>query len=106
MVSLITKYDHIFFNESRISKLIDDYSQTSKYDETIKEKLDALGVLIYGYIVSRGYNMPNASPMSMFIIIPKELEPRLVQSVINDLVGEKHTAVISNSEGNTYISLY
>lgn len=100
MESLITKYDHIFFNEARISKLIDDYNQTSK------EKLDALGILINSYIVSRGYNMPNASPMSMFIIIPKELEPNLVQTIINDLAGRKHTAVIQNSKGNTYISLY
>lgn len=100
MESLITKYDHIFFNESRLGNLIDDYSRTSK------EKLDVLGSLIHGYIAFRGYNMPNSSPMSIFFIIPKELEPNLVQTVINDLVGRKHTAAIQNANGNTYISLY
>lgn len=100
MVSLITEYDHIFFNESRISKLIDDYNQTSM------EKLDVLGMLIHGYIVSRGYNTPYASPMSMLIIIPKELEPRLVKTVIDDLVGKQRTVVAQSTRGNTYISLY
>lgn len=100
MESLITKYDHIFFNESRISKLIDDYNQTSK------EKLDVLGNLINCYIMSRDYNKPNTSPMSIFIIVPKEFERNLVQTVINDLAGKQNTANIQNVKGNTYISLY
>lgn len=100
MTSLITKYDHIFFNESRISKLIDDYTETSK------EKLDALGILINRYIICRGKNMPDSSPMVMFITIAKEFKPIFLKDIITELAGEECPVLIQTVRGYTYISLY
>ena len=102
MESLITKYDHIFFNESRISELIDNYTKTSK------EKLDALGILINRYIICRGRNVPGSSPMSMLITIGKEFEPNLLRNIITELAGEeeRRSIVVQSAHGFTYISLY
>lgn len=100
MESLREHYDHIFFNESRISQLIDDYSETSK------EKLDVLGTVINHYIVCRGKNVPGTSPMSMFIVISKFVKSALIKDVINDLAEEECPVVVQNSKGYTYISLY
>ena len=46
MESLITKYDDIFLNQSRICSLIDKFNQESQFDE-----LDVLGKIVGGYIL-------------------------------------------------------
>lgn len=101
MESLITTYDNIFFNKERICKLIDNYNQSSSLD-----KLEALGELINGYIIYRGQNFPDTSPMSIPIFIKKLVSPRLLESVINELAGDQCPVSIQNAKGNTYISLY
>lgn len=100
MKSLMTTYDDIFLTNPRICNLIDDYNQSSK------EKLQALGELVKGYIIYRGRNIPKTSPMSMLIHIPKAFSPTLLQEIIDELAGEKVPAVIQIANGCTYISLY
>ncbi len=100
MESLITLYDRIFFNESRLSELIDDYTETSE------EKRDALGMLINCYIVCRGRNIPDTSPMSMLVVMPQEFDPHLLECILNDLAGGKCPASIQSCKGKSYISLY
>jgi len=100
MESLTTTYDNIFFNQERVCKLIDDYNQSSK------EKLEVLGELIKGYIIYRGRNMPNTSPMSIFIFFKKTFKPGLVEDVLSELVGQKNPGIVQTARGCTYISLY
>lgn len=100
MESLTTTYDNIFFNQDRLCKLIDDYNQSSK------EKLEALGELIKGYIIYRGRNMPGTSPISIFIFFQKTFERGIVEEVLTELTGKKSPGIIQTSRGCTYISLY
>lgn len=100
MESLRTSYDNIFFNQDRICKLIDDYNQFSRL------KLEALGELIQGYVICRGRNIPGTSPMSISIIINKTYEPRVLESVLNELAEKELPAAIQNHNGKAYISLY
>ena len=100
MESLTTTYDNIFLNQDRLCKLIDDYNQSSK------EKLEVLGELIKGYIIYRGRNMPNTSPMSIFIFFRKTFEHGIVEEVLTELSGQKCPGIVQTSDGCTYISLY
>lgn len=100
MESLITKYDDIFLNQSRICSLIDKFNQESQFDE-----LDVLGKLVGGYIYHRGPYSPDSSPMSMRIILGETFDTKIIEDVFAEL-SLKDGFIIQTENRCTYISLY
>lgn len=105
MASLIETYDNVFFNQPRLCNLIDDINQLDY--EKKKEKLEALGELINGYIRYRGCNFPNCSPMSISIFLEKSFKAGVLEDIIHELSGEeRHPVLIQYVHDKTFITLY
>lgn len=101
MTSLVETYDNIFFNQPRLCNLIDDFNESNS-----KEKLEALGELINGYIQYRGRNFPDTSPMSIFIVLEKSFQTGLLKDIIDELSGEeRHPVLIQYVHDQTFITL-